>query len=158
RHQLRLDVGQRIHYLLGSVQWFGDLLTALFTLLLLLTALVTAFHHRLPVREIVGPLTFIPIVFLVTGVGRALWAVRVTARCTWGDAFRALRVWFALSWVVSLACMRGLSRRQAAFLRTPKRKEGRSVWQAIKSSRTESAIAALAVAGAVVFPVSAPSV
>jgi hypothetical protein len=67
-------------------------------------------------------------------------------------------VWFALSWVVSLACMRGLLRRQAAFLRTPKRKEGQSVWQAIRSSQTESAIAALSVAGAVVLPLSAFSV
>jgi len=157
-HRLHLTVGQRIHYLLGSVQWFGDLLTATFTLLLLLTALVTAFHHRLPVREIVGPLTVIPILFLVTGVARALWAIRVTARCSWGDALRALRVWFALSWVVSLACMRGLIRRQAAFLRTPKRKEGRSVWQAIKSSRAESAIAVMAVAGAVLLPLSVLSV
>jgi cellulose synthase/poly-beta-1,6-N-acetylglucosamine synthase-like glycosyltransferase len=154
RHKLNLTFAQRIHYLLGSVQWFGDLLTATFTLLLLMTALVTTYHHRLPVREIIGPLTLIPILFLLTGVGRALWAIRVTARCTWGDAFRALRVWFALSWVVSLACLRGLVRREAAFLRTPKRKEGRSVWQAIKSSRTESVIAALAVAGAILLPVS----
>jgi cellulose synthase/poly-beta-1,6-N-acetylglucosamine synthase-like glycosyltransferase len=158
RHQLHLTFAQRIHYLLGSVQWFGDLLTATFTLLLLMTAVVTAYHHRLPVREIVGPLTLIPILFLLTGVGRALWAIRVTAHCTWGDAFRALRVWFALSWVVSLACVRGLFRRQAAFLRTPKRKEGQSVWQAIKSSRTESVIAALAVVGAILLPVSVFSV
>src|SRR5205807_8375294 len=133
RHRLRLTVAQRIHYLLGSVQWFGDLLTAMFTVLLLMTAFVTAYHHRLPVREIVGPLTLIPIVFLTTGVGRAFWAIRVTAHCSWGDSFRALRVWFALSWVVALACIRGLIRRQAAFLRTPNREEGRSVWQAIQS-------------------------
>jgi cellulose synthase/poly-beta-1,6-N-acetylglucosamine synthase-like glycosyltransferase len=157
-HRLRLSVGQRMHYLLGSVQWFGDLLTATFTVLLLLTAALTAFHHRLPVREILGPLTLVPILFLLTGVGRALWAIRVTARCTWGDAFRALRVWFALSWVVSLACMRGVVSKEAAFLRTPKHEERRSVWQAIKSSRTESTIAALAVVAAVILPVSAFSI
>ncbi|MBO0683690.1 MAG: glycosyltransferase, partial [Candidatus Dormibacteraeota bacterium] len=92
-HKLKLSMGQRIHYLLGSVQWFGDLLTALFTVLLLLTALLTVFHHRLPVREIIGPLTVVPLVFLITGVGRALWAIRLTARCSFGDAFRCLRVW-----------------------------------------------------------------
>src|SRR5207247_1428522 len=80
-HRLRLTVGQRIHYLLGSVQWFGDLLTVVFTLLLVLTAAVTVLHHRLPVREIVGPLALVPLLFLVTGGGRALWAIRVTARC-----------------------------------------------------------------------------
>jgi cellulose synthase/poly-beta-1,6-N-acetylglucosamine synthase-like glycosyltransferase len=156
-HRLRLTAGQRIHYLLGSVQWFGDLLTALFTLLLLFTAALTFLHHRLPVREIVGPLALVPLMFLVTGVGRALWAIRATAGCSFGDAVRCLRCWFALSWVVSLACLRGMVRREAAFLRTPKRKEGQSVWQAIRASQAESIIAALAVAAAVAMVVSAPS-
>jgi cellulose synthase/poly-beta-1,6-N-acetylglucosamine synthase-like glycosyltransferase len=142
--RLRLTVAQRIHYLLGSVQWFGDLLTAVLTFMLLLTAVVTVVHHRLPVREILGPLAVVPLLFLVTGVGRALWAIRATARCSLGDAWRCLRCWFALSWVVALACLRGLVTREAAFLRTPKRKEGQSVWQAIRASRTESLLALLA--------------
>jgi cellulose synthase/poly-beta-1,6-N-acetylglucosamine synthase-like glycosyltransferase len=157
-HRLRLTLGQRIHYLLGSVQWFGDLLTALFTMLLLLTAAVTVFHHRLPVREIIGPLAVVPILFLLTGVGRALWAIRTTSGCSFGDSVRCLRCWFALSWVVALACLRGLVRRQAAFLRTPKHAEGRSVWQAIQASRAESVIAVLAVVAAVAIVVSAASI
>jgi cellulose synthase/poly-beta-1,6-N-acetylglucosamine synthase-like glycosyltransferase len=156
-HRLRLTIGQRIHYLLGSVQWFGDVLTVVFTILLLLTAAVTVFHHRLPVREIVGPLALVPLLFLVTGLGRALWAIRSTAHCSFGDAVRCLRCWFALSWVVALACLRGLVKKEAAFLRTPKRKEGRSVWQAIKASRAESLIAALAAVAAVAIVVSAAS-
>jgi cellulose synthase/poly-beta-1,6-N-acetylglucosamine synthase-like glycosyltransferase len=157
-HRLRLTIGQRIHYLLGSVQWFGDLLTAIFTILLLITALVTILHHRLPVREIIGPLALVPLVFLVTGVGRALWAIRTTAGCSLGDAVRCLRCWFALSWVVTLACLRGMVRREAAFLRTPKRKEGQSVWQAIRSSRAESMIAALSAAAAIaIVVVTAPT-
>ncbi|TMC06738.1 MAG: glycosyltransferase [Chloroflexi bacterium] len=157
-HRLRLTVGQRIHYLLGSVQWFGDVLTVAFTVLLLLTAAVTVVHHRLPVREIVGPLALVPVLFLVTGVGRALWAIRVTARCGFGDAVRCLRCWFALSWVVTLACLRGLVRREAAFLRTPKRAERRSVWQAIRASRAESVIAALAAVAGVAIVISTLSV
>jgi hypothetical protein len=110
------------------------------------------------VREIVGPLTVVPLLFLVSGVGRALWAIRATARCTLGDAIRCLRCWFALSWVVSLACLRGLMRREAAFLRTPKRKEGRSVWQAIQASRAESLLAgfSLAAAAAVLLTAFSP--
>jgi len=157
-HRLRLTIGQRIHYLLGSVQWFGDVLTVLFTVLLLLTAAVTVLHHRLPVREIVGPLAIVPVLFLVTGVARALWAIRATAHCSFGDAVRCLRCWFALSWVVTLACLRGLVRREAAFLRTPKRAERRSVWQAIRASRAESLIAALAAVAGVGIVVSAFSV
>jgi cellulose synthase/poly-beta-1,6-N-acetylglucosamine synthase-like glycosyltransferase len=157
-HRLRLTIGQRIHYLLGSVQWFGDVLTVAFTVLLLLTAAVTVVHHRLPVREIVGPLALVPVLFLLTGVGRALWAIRVTARCSFGDAVRCLRCWFALSWVVTLACLRGLVRREAAFLRTPKRAEQRSVWQAIRASRAESLIAALAGAAGIAIVISAFSI
>ncbi len=158
QRRLKLTFGQRIHYLLGSVQWFGDLLTVVFTVLLLLTAAVTILHHRLPVREIIGPLSVVPVLFLVTGVGRALWAIRVTSGCSFGDSVRCLRCWFALSWVVALACLRGLWRREAAFLRTPKRAERRSVWQAIRASRAESLIAALAAAGGVGIVVSTLSV
>ncbi|TMD72180.1 MAG: glycosyltransferase [Chloroflexi bacterium] len=49
-HGERLTVAQRIHYLLGNVQWFGDVLMFCFTLLLLATALSTAMHHQLPIR------------------------------------------------------------------------------------------------------------
>jgi hypothetical protein len=159
RHRLRLTAAQRTHYLLGSVQWFGDLLTATFTVLLLVTAAAAFFQHRLPVREITGPAVLVPLVFLVSGVGRALWALRVRSATSWGDAFRALRVWFALSWVVTLACLRGLISRQAAFLRTPKKKAGRgTLLQALRSSLAESSLTGLALLAAVLIIVAMPSV
>src|SRR5207249_10809958 len=34
---------------------------------------------------------------------RGLWALRRAERCSWGDALRALAIWFALSWVDTLA-------------------------------------------------------
>jgi cellulose synthase/poly-beta-1,6-N-acetylglucosamine synthase-like glycosyltransferase len=158
-HKLRLTPAQRLHYLLGSIQWFGDLLTATFTVLLLVTAAAAVFQHRLPVREIAGPVVLVPLVFLISGVGRALWALRVRSATSWGDAFRALRVWFALSWVVSLACLRGLISSQAAFLRTPKRKAGRAnVLQALRSSLVESSLTGLALLAAVAMVVVTPSV
>ncbi|HEY4866712.1 MAG TPA: glycosyltransferase [Candidatus Dormibacteraeota bacterium] len=159
RHRLRLTAAQRMHYLLGSVQWFGDLLTATFTVLLLVTAAAAFFKHRLPVREITGPAVLVPLVFLVSGVGRALWALRVRSATSWGDAFRALRIWFALSWVVTLACLRGLISRQAAFLRTPKKKAGRgTLLQALRSSLAESSLTGLALLAAVLIIVATPSV
>ena len=158
QHRLRLRPAQRVHYLLGSVQWFGDLLTACFTVLLLLTAVAIGLHHRLPVRQLTGAVLVIPLVFLGTGLLRALWAMRVTTGCSWGDAVRALRVWFALSWVVTLACLRGLVRSQAEFLRTAKRKEGESsLWHALRSSRTETALSVCAALAAIAMIVRAPS-
>ena len=158
-HRLRLTFGQRVHYLAGSVHWFGDLLTAVFTFLLLLTAVAAVMHHRLPIREITGPVLIVPLAFLVTGVVRGLWALRRAEHSTWGDAFRALGIWFALSWVDTLAVVRGLISRKAAFLRTPKQKEGGNrLWPAIRSSATETLFAGLAVVGAVIMVIAAPAI
>ncbi len=35
--------------------------------------------------------------------------MKLGTRCTWRDAIAGLQVWFALSWVVTLACLRGLA-------------------------------------------------
>ncbi|HEV7679466.1 MAG TPA: glycosyltransferase [Candidatus Dormibacteraeota bacterium] len=157
-HRLRLTRGQRIHYLLGSVQWFGDLLTATFTVLLLATALATALHHRLPLRQLTGAVLAVPVVFLVTGVGRALWAMRRTTGCSWRDSVHALRCWFAMSWVVTLACVRGLFTSKAVFLRTPKRRTGEgSLRRALFSSRAETLLAGSALVATTAMIVVAPS-
>src|SRR5438477_10904 len=159
RHRLHLTWGQRLHYLFGSVHWFGDLLTVGFTLLLLLTAVAATIHHRLPVRELTGPILIVPLAFLVTGVLRGLWALRRAERCSWGDALHALGIWFALSWVVTLAVVRGLLSREAAFLRTPKQKAtGNRLWPAVRSSAVESTLALLALVGAIVMLLAAPAV
>src|SRR5438270_779207 len=86
-HRLRLTLGQRLAYLFGSVHWFSDLLTVGFTALLLLTAVAAALHHRLPVRELTGPILVVPLAFLITGVLRGLWALRRAERCRWRCAF-----------------------------------------------------------------------
>src|SRR5436190_4429202 len=149
-HRLRLTFGQRLAYLVGSVHLFSDLLTVGFTALLLLTAVAAALHHRLPVRELTGPILVVPLAFLITGVLRGLWALRRAERCSWSDAFRALAIWFALSWVDTLAVVRGLLSGQAAFLRTPKQKEGGNrLWPAIRSSAIESLLAILALIGSI---------
>src|SRR6266480_7411924 len=157
-HRLRLTLGQRLAYLFGSVHWFSDLLTVGFTALLLPTAVAAALHHRLPVRELTGPILVVPLAFLITGVLRGLWALRRAERCSWSDALRALGIWFALSWVDTLAVVRGLLSGQAAFLRTPKQKEGGNrLWPAIRSSAIESLLAILAVVGAIVLLLAAPA-
>ena len=75
-HKMRLSVAQRIHYLLGSVQWFAEVLTATFTVLLLATALATSLHERLPIRQLTGAVLVVPLAFAGTGVVRAMWAMR----------------------------------------------------------------------------------
>ena len=159
RHQMRLSPGQRIQYLLGSLQWFGDPLTAGFTILLSATAIGIAANHRLPVRQLTGAVIGVPLIFLATGLLRAVWALRITSRCTWGDAVRALRVWFALSWVVTLACVAGIFRTEAVFLRTPKHKEGsRGIIEALGASRVEAAFVLAAALSAVAMLRAQPTI
>jgi len=157
-HGDKLTLGQRVHYLLGSVQWFGDPLMACFTVLLIATATATAFHHQLPIRTMTGAILGLPIAFLATGLLRAVWAMKLKTSSTWRDAIGGLQVWFALSWVVTLACVRGLLRFQTAFLRTPKEKDGDATWfQALKSAQVEVLLAAVGVLAAVAMIVRAPS-
>src|SRR5438128_376452 len=154
----RLTVAQRIHYLLGNVQWFGDALMFCFTVLLLLTALSTAMHHQLPIRRMTGVALGLPVAFLATGLVRAVWAMKLRTRCSWRDAIAGLQVWFALSWVVTLACLRGLVRFHTTFLRTPKVKEGeKSAISAVRSAQVETLLAATGLAAAIVMVVRAPS-
>ena len=158
-HRLRLTLGQRVHYLFGSLHWFGDVLTALFTVLLVLTAVAAVSGRRLPVRELTGAVVVVPLAFLLAGVMRALWAMRRAERCPFPDALRAMAVWFALSWVDALAAVRGLINPRAAFLRTPKRREGEGgLYAALRSSSMESLLAAAALAGALAMIVRAPSI
>ena len=158
RHRMRLTFGQRIHYLLGSVQWFAEVLTATFTVLLLATALATSLHERLPIRQLTGAVLAVPLAFAGTGLLRAVWAMRRACRASTRDAVSALRVWFALSWVVTLACLRGAFRKHAEFLRTAKSKEGRSLLGALRASRAETALTVAGVAGGVAMLVRSPSV
>jgi len=144
-----------VHYLLGCGQWFGEMLTLAFTLLLVLTAGFLALHHRLPLRQLVGAVVVVPLLFLVTGLLRAFWGLRRTTGCGWRNALGALGIWFALSWVVTLACLRGLVHPRAAFLRTPKVEEGESsIRVALSSCKAETALAALSLLGAIVIAFS----
>src|SRR4029077_6654550 len=104
-----------------------------------------------------GAVLVVPIAFAVTGLLRALWAMRATTGCSARDALQALRVWFALSWVVTLACIRGLISDRAEFLRTPKKKEEAALLHALRSSRAETMLALAAVAAAVAMLVRSPS-
>jgi hypothetical protein len=89
----------------------------------------------------------IPLAFAATGVLRAMWAMRRACHSTYADSLAALRVWFALSWVVTLACLKGLVQKRADFLRTPKSKEGGSLLAALRASRTETLLTIAAILG-----------
>jgi len=154
----RLTVAQRVHYLLGNVQWFGDVLMTSFTLLLLATAVSSAMHHQLPIRSLTGLALGLPVAFLASGLLRAVWAMKLKTGCSWRDAIAGLQVWFALSWVVTLACVRGLIRFHSAFLRTPKVNDDQpSLLKALRAAQTETILAVAGVLAAIAMVIRAPS-
>ena len=159
KHRLTLTRAQRVHYLLGSLQWFGDLLAAAFTILLTLTAVGITISHRLPVRQLSGALILVPVFFLFSGLLRATWAIKAIEHCSWGDAIRALRVWFALSWAVAMACVAGLAREGATFIRTPKHKDGQAtILTALSSCKVETGLGSAAAISAIAMMVVAHNV
>lgn len=115
-----LTASQRYHYLLGGLQWYSDVLTLGFTTLLLVTGTLLLAGHPVHLPVLGGPLLLLPLTFWMTSLLRTLWGLRATRHCTWREALGAVGVLWSLSWVVTLASLQGLVRREGVFLRTPK--------------------------------------
>lgn len=116
----RLTLAQRWSYLVGGLQWFGDLAAILFTGFLLVGALDAVLGTGLVVRRLSGVLLVCVAVLVVLGALRSLSLVRRTSGASWGESLGAFGLWLALGWTVAQASFRGLFAREGAFLRTPK--------------------------------------
>jgi cellulose synthase/poly-beta-1,6-N-acetylglucosamine synthase-like glycosyltransferase len=145
----RLTLGQRWAYLVGGLQWFGDLAGLLFTGFLLVGALDAFASDGLVVRRFSAPLLVSVIGLVLLGSLRSVALLRRTARVGWREAIGALGLWLALGWVVALASVRGLVARQGAFLRTPKVRGEVSWRHSLRGNVAETLLAALCLTGAV---------
>ncbi len=147
-----LTAAQRASYVNGGLQWLNDPLTFAFSALLLLGGTALLFGGSLFVQPLVGAVLFVPPLFIVLAVMRFAWALRVRTRCGWGEAFDALTILMGLTWVVTLACVQGLTARQGVFLRTPKQGERPRLADAIRVVLWELGLgtACLVLAGALV--------
>jgi hypothetical protein len=139
---------QRLGYLVGGGQWFQEVLTVLFTLLLVATALVDLTLGRSGLPSLQGAVLIVPPLLVANGLLRSQWALRTTSRCTRRQAIRAQLVLFALSWVVMRACVAGLLRSSGTFLRTPKVRESRAWQRAVHASRAETITASICIVAA----------
>lgn len=115
-----LTFAQRWDYLSGALQWLNDPLALAFTMLLLIGAVALLTGGSFAVQPFLGAVLFVPPVFLLFAIGRFLWALRIREKCSMAEAVRALAVLLGLTWIVTLACARGLVSRKGVFLRTPK--------------------------------------
>lgn len=151
-----LTSAQRWAYISGGLQWLNDPLALAFTMLLLIGSAALLAGGSLGVLPFVGAVLFVPPIFLMFSIARFLWALRVRERCTAGQAASALAVLLGLTWVVTLACLRGLVSRQGVFLRTPKQGSVARVGDTLAIVGWETALGLLCFACAVALLLREP--
>jgi cellulose synthase/poly-beta-1,6-N-acetylglucosamine synthase-like glycosyltransferase len=115
-----LTLGQRYDYLWSGLAWFNDCLTLGFTAFVAAAALGVVLGRPFVVQRLSAVGIVLPIALVGLNVIRYLWAIRLATGASAGLTFGALRVNLSLSWVIALACLRGLVEERGVFLRTPK--------------------------------------
>jgi cellulose synthase/poly-beta-1,6-N-acetylglucosamine synthase-like glycosyltransferase len=115
-----LTFGQRYDYLIGSLWWFNDALTFGFTLFIFGAGLGLLVGRPFVVQRLSAIGMVIPLAFIVLNLVRYLWATRAVSGSGTALALGALRVNLSMSWVIFLACARGLTQAHGVFLRTSK--------------------------------------
>ncbi|MDP1818872.1 MAG: glycosyltransferase [Acidimicrobiales bacterium] len=145
----KLSIVQRLDYLFGGLQWFGDLAGLAFAALLVISAALTVTAGGIGLRALTGALVLVPVALIGAGLLRALWALRVLTGVGLRRSVLAFATWLSLSWTTALACIRGLVRRDGVFLRTPKWHPGGRLIEALRETRVETAFAAILAAIAV---------
>jgi len=136
-----LTLAQRWAYLVGGLQWFGDLASVFFTGFLFLGAISAAYGDGLVIRRLSGLLLLSVVVVMLLGAMRALALVRRTSGATWGEALGAWGLWIALGWTVARASARGLFAREGVFLRTPKVRGELGAGDALRGNLSETTLA-----------------
>ncbi|MEI7058503.1 glycosyltransferase [Nocardioides sp. CCNWLW239] len=140
----QMTLAQRWAYLVGGLQWFGDLAGALFTLFLITGALDLMLGDGLVVRRLSGLLLFATVALVLFGAARSIALVRLRSGASWRDALGAFGLWLALGVTVARASWLGLVSREGTFLRTPKIKGRRPrLRDVVRGNLAESVAAAV---------------
>lgn len=139
-----LSLAQRWSYLSGGLQWLNDPMSLAFTAILLLGGAALLLTGSFESQPLVGAVLFVPPLFILFAVGRFLWALRQREEScrTLVESVSALVILLGLTWVVTLACVRGLVSREGVFLRTPKQAGVPVLRDTLRVSLWESLLAA----------------
>lgn len=136
----KLTFGQRFAYLNGGLQWLGDPMTLGFTMILLIGTASLLAGNTLNSHPLVGGIVMIPPLFILFAVMRFIWALRIRSKSSWRGAIDALTLLMGLTWVVALACIRGLVSRKGVFLRTPKQGTQPGLLDSVRIVKAELAL------------------
>ncbi len=156
--QNKLTGAQRYFYLVAGLQWFNELLTFAFTLMVLISAFLAITGQTALLRPTTEAFIILPLVLIGTNMLRALWGLKTILRLTWERAFAALTLWFSLTWVVALACVQAIVRKRGVFLRTPKALTDVAWLRALEITSWETALATSCVIAGLGALLRSPSV
>jgi len=152
-----MTVSQRLAYLVGGLQWFGDPLGLMFSFFVMASLVDLALGGGLVVRRLSGLLLVAAPALVGLGMLRAAAVLKAVGNeATWRDALGAFLMWLSLGWVVTLACARGLVEPRGVFLRTPKVRGDVRWSDAARANAPEVVLAMLAVTSAVLAMVLRP--
>ena len=154
----KLTPRQRYVYLTAGLQWFNELLTFAFTAMVLVSAILTITGHTAYLRPTSEAFVVLPVVLIGTNVLRALWGLRRALHLTWSRAGYALTLWFALTWVVTLACIQAIVQRAGVFLRTPKAGAVSAALRALRVTSFETTVGVLCAFAGILALIHYPSV
>jgi glycosyltransferase involved in cell wall biosynthesis len=143
----RLTTSQRWSYLAGALQWYGDLLSLVFFVFLLIGAFnLTTGGGALFVKLTTFLVAAVPVLVLL-GLIRSVTLLRRSTGAGWREAIGAFFIWQSTALVVARASVLALFAKKAAFLRTPKTSEKAKWWEALRANWAETTLAVLGFAG-----------
>jgi len=108
--------------------------------MLLISSIMIMFGWGTGIRSLAGAIAVVPLVFLILGLGRFLWALRYRLKLNLLQALRAMGSFFSLSWVVTMASIQGLIQPRGVFLRTSKSKMDSNLLRALIATQWETGI------------------
>jgi cellulose synthase/poly-beta-1,6-N-acetylglucosamine synthase-like glycosyltransferase len=135
-----LTLAQRYFYLVDGLRWFNDVLTLLLTFSLLLMGGLTLLPGEFPLRPLTQPLLILPGILWLTSLWRFIWVLQQVLKLPWDLALKTMFGLFSLSWVIALACIRGVIEPEGVFLRTPKVKTDSQILDTLRATQWESLI------------------
>ena len=136
-----LTGAQRRDYLMASVGWFRDLLMLAFSLLLLATSGLLVAHSEFAVAPMEGARSLLPLSLIIIATICMMWTLRHWTTLSPRRAVLSLVISLAVTWVIALACIEGIARRDGVFLRTSKAAGRRRIVSALRLTRVETALA-----------------
>lgn len=139
----QLTQAQRRDYLMASVGWFRDLLMLIFSFLLLVISGLLAAHSGFSVAPTEGARSLLPLSLIMIATVCNIWTLGHWTTLSVRRAVRSLVISLSVTWVIALACIEGMARRDGVFLRTSKSAGRRRILGALRLTWVETVLAAV---------------